>query len=117
MQFDRRLFASRLASAMIAAGIRQADLAAATGIAQSSISAYLRGKQCPSLEHAVAIAKTLSVPLTWLAALNERDEALTPQEHMLITLWRELRPEQRETILRFLLQLLGRPVKDIGDHT
>lgn len=59
-------------------GIKQKDLAKATGLSKSTISTYLRGVNKISIENAQRIADALGVSL-W-ALLNDEPMAVKPED-------------------------------------
>lgn len=115
MPYNKQVFASRLYLAMTAAGMKQNDLAALSGISQGRISDYLNAKNTPRLDHAVALAEALKVSLTWLVGMESPPEEPAVQE-MLLTIWQNLPEEKRRTILSFLRMLAGGPIKDVRDQ-
>jgi transcriptional regulator with XRE-family HTH domain len=57
----RQEFGKRLYSLMLAKGIRQADLARATGLSRDSISGYVRARNTPDADSLKRLAKALDV--------------------------------------------------------
>lgn len=65
-EFGRRVYA-----ALLKRGMRQADLARASGLARDSISSYVRGRALPDPENLQALAKALNVEMTDLLPENQ----------------------------------------------
>lgn len=72
--FDIMSFAARLKDLMRESvpKVTQKDLAAALGTAPNMVSAYMRGKSCPSLPMAVNIAQYFDVSIDYLAGLTDQ---------------------------------------------
>lgn len=62
--------AQRMKKALELRQMKQADLAAKTGIGKSSISTYLSGEYNPKQKNLYKIAKALNVSETWLMGLD-----------------------------------------------
>ena len=60
------IFPAQLCAAMKAAGYSQLALANATGIKQSAISTYCKGKGLPNVESLYLLAKQLNVSMEYL---------------------------------------------------
>lgn len=56
---ERTEFAKRFYSLMLAKGMRQADVARATGLSRDSISGYVRGRNTPDVVSLKKLAKAL----------------------------------------------------------
>lgn len=72
-------FQKRLKQVMEEKGVSQTDLAASTGIAKSSISQYLSGKNKPTKFRLKELAVALDVSPTWLN--GEIDEPASDTGH------------------------------------
>lgn len=72
--FDVQILAARLKDLMRESvpKVTQKDLAAALGTAPNMVSAYMRGKSCPSLPMAVNIAQYFDVSIDYLAGLTDQ---------------------------------------------
>lgn len=64
----------RIREAMDAAGIKQIELAASTGLSHSTISRYLSGKMEPKQKAISQLAKALDVTEMWLWGYNAPQE-------------------------------------------
>jgi transcriptional regulator with XRE-family HTH domain len=60
--------------------VSQEDLATELGVAQSTVSAWFRGKSVPDVMQARYIAERLSVPLDYLADDNLDDPPVVTEE-------------------------------------
>lgn len=71
--FDVQILAARLKDLMRESvpKVTQKDLAATLGTAPNMVSAYMRGKSCPSLPMAVNIAQYFDVSIDYLAGLTD----------------------------------------------
>jgi len=79
--FDVQILAARLKDLMRCSmpKVTQKDLAAAIGTVPNMVSAYMRGKSCPSLPMAVNIAQYFDVSIDYLAGLtDQRRQAVVP---------------------------------------
>ena len=79
--FDVQILAARLKDLMRESvpKVTQKDLAAAIGTVPNMVSAYMRGKSCPSLPMAVNIAQYFDVSIDYLAGLtDQRRQAVVP---------------------------------------
>lgn len=72
--FDVQILAARLKDLMRESvpKVTQKDLAATLGTAPNMVSAYMRGKSCPSLPMAVNIAQYFDVSIDYLAGLTDQ---------------------------------------------
>ena len=70
--------AERLREALDLRGMRQSDLAAATGIGKSSISTYLSGDYLPKQRNIYKMASALDVNEAWLMGLDVPMERTSP---------------------------------------
>lgn len=70
--------AERLRAALDLRGMRQSDLAAATGIGKSSISTYLSGDYLPKQRNIYKMASALDVNEAWLMGLDAPMERAAP---------------------------------------
>lgn len=72
--FDVQILAARLKDLMRESvpKVTQKDLAAALGTAPNMVSAYMRGKSCPSLPMAVNIAQYFDVSIDYLAGFTDQ---------------------------------------------
>lgn len=104
---------SRIRQARLAAGISQADLAAAMGITRSACSQWESDQGTgPRRERLERLASELGVSYQWLA--TGRDSArsdrvseappsyLTTDQLELLALYKTLKPKQRKALLAFL---------------
>ena len=70
-------FGQRIADLLDEKGMRQAELAAAAGFSQASVSLYIHNKRQPNLQSLQAMAKALDVPVSVLLGDDEiTDEQL-----------------------------------------
>lgn len=92
-------FRKRLKEMMQERNMRQADLAAATGIDKSLISSYVVGRYEPKDENLQLLAKALDCDAMWLAGYDgvEEDEDIAFLEK-----FRTLGVEDKRTILTLL---------------
>ena len=74
--FDVQILAARLKDLMRESvpKVTQKDLAAALGTVPNMVSAYMRGKSCPSLPMAVNIAQYFDVSIDYLAGLTDQHQ-------------------------------------------
>lgn len=61
-----KIFADRLREKQVSLGISQLKLAKLISVAPGTLSSYLKGEKCPTLEKAVEIAEALGVSVGWL---------------------------------------------------
>ncbi|MBQ4636758.1 MAG: helix-turn-helix domain-containing protein [Akkermansia sp.] len=72
-------FPAQLSAAMKAAGYSQLALANATGIKQSAISTYCKGKGLPNVESLYLLAQELKVSMEFLlTGENNQNSDITP---------------------------------------
>jgi putative transcriptional regulator len=64
---------NRVKDLRVAAGLRQEDLAASTGVSRQTIISIERGRYNPSLELAWKLARTLGVTIEELFCFTEGD--------------------------------------------
>ncbi len=84
--------------------LTQKELAKLSGIAESSISRYLRSDQRPRLDVVVNIAKALNVETTYL--LDEEDKSVTAYSAISTAVARygnELTPEEKNRLIALIL--------------
>ena len=67
-------FQDRMKEVMLNRNITQSELSKATGITQSSISDWMRGKYLPKQDKVDIIAKALDVTPSYLMGWNSSDE-------------------------------------------
>lgn len=70
-------FKDRLREAMTNAGINQSELAQKTGITQSSVSDWLKGKYLAKQDKVDLLAKALNVSPSWLMGIDSEKETQT----------------------------------------
>jgi len=97
-------FSKALRSARIAAGLTQADVAAATGIARPNIAAYEAGRREPRISTAevllgaTAASMVIIAPVTWTWTATRRPYAL-PSRLWRLSAWEALRQFEAQTHL------------------
>lgn len=69
-------FGQRIADLLDEKGMKQAELAAAAGFSQASVSLYIHNKRQPNLQSLQAMAKALDVPVSVLLG----DEEITDEQ-------------------------------------
>lgn len=111
------IFVQRMRSAMFLKGIRQADLAKATGFSDGQVSSWFNGKYRPNAEKISLIAKALGVSVDYLLGKEEfkysdllpapvmvRESYLTDEEHDLLEAWKKADEKQKQ-IVRLALNM------------
>lgn len=101
------LTAKRLREAMDNAGMRQKDLAAASGVSKSNISHYMNGNHVPDNVMAMKLGKALGVKPDWLMGIDEAAEYTVIEKTPLIDLIQNMDDSKRDRLLeyaRFLMQ-------------
>lgn len=68
---DRELLKNRLGAMKAKTGITYRQLSEKTGIAQSTIGAYMVGRRVPELENAFLLAQVLGVSMNWLCGMDK----------------------------------------------
>ena len=112
----------RIAQALAARNMRQADLAEITNIPKSSLSLYLKGAYEPKDDRIYVIAKALRVSEAWLMGYDvpmEREEKeKSPSEPQLTGVDKELfealkrMPKEKKLWLLEMIQGSNNPNKD-----
>lgn len=92
-------FRKRLKEMMDERGMRQTDLAKATGIDKSLISSYVLGRYEPKDENLQAIAKALDCDAMWLAGYDGIEE---DEDKAFLEKFRLLSVDDKRTILTLL---------------
>lgn len=113
---------NRIAQALAARNMRQADLAEITNIPKSSLSLYLKGAYEPKDDRIYVIAKALRVSEAWLMGYDvpmEREEKeKSPSEPQLTGVDKELfealkrMPKEKKLWLLEMIQGSNNPNKD-----
>ncbi len=110
-EFGRRLRALRTGR-----GLTQEELARQLGVSKSALCMYERGEREPRRETLLAVARLFGVDLGELFGLprtahldripapSDADLALSPDERLLLELYRALGSEQRAALLREALE-------------
>ena len=109
----------RLQEAMRSAGMKQADLARATGLSKGGISNYVTGRYEPKSNIVSKLAKALGVSEMWLWGYDvpkERHNNKIPNtepelndgEKMLINLFRQIPAEKQELVLDMIRVALSK---------
>ncbi|WP_372760925.1 helix-turn-helix domain-containing protein [Litorivivens sp.] len=107
---------SRIKQARQAAGLSQAELAAAMGITRSACSQWESGQgTAPRRERLEALAAELGVSYQWLTTGRDREAGggvnetvpayLTADQLELLHLFKGLTPRQRKSLIAFLRTL------------
>ena len=92
-------FRKRLKEMMDEKGLRQTDIAKATGIDKSLISSYVLGRYEPKYENLQAIAKVLNCDPLWLAGYDGIEE---DEDKAFLEKFRLLSVDDKKTILTLL---------------
>lgn len=92
-------FRKRLKEMMDEKGLRQTDIAKATGIDKSLISSYVLGRYEPKDENLQAIAKVLNCDPLWLAGYDGIEE---DEDKAFLEKFRLLSVDDKKTILTLL---------------
>lgn len=102
----------RLQQAMDEAGMKQADLARATGLPKGGISNYVTGRYKPKSDVINKLAKALNVSEMWLWGYDvpkERPNKTSPEdpqlnegEKVLIDLFRRVPEDQQKLVLQMI---------------
>lgn len=110
---------TRLAQALAARGMKQADLCNKTGIPKSAISQYISGAFEPKQDRLSLLAQALSVDPVWLMGYDvpmEREQKISPDkpeltegEKILLDLFNRVPEEQQEMVLRMIRVALSSP--------
>ena len=109
----------RLRTAAKRSGETQSSLAQRLGIAQTTVSAWMRGKTDLSLRQAIALSRILGVSLNYLAGVDqgEQDRKLTPRERAILNLAAMIEEEGPEAVAERAAprspsvgRLVGKPV-------
>ncbi len=80
--------------------LNQQELGSQLGLSANAISSYETGDATPPIRTLIAIAKLGNCTLEWLIMGTEEEAKLTSEELLLLSLFRQSRDEDRETILR-----------------
>lgn len=108
------LFRTRLAEAMVQQGRTQADLARATGVDRSTISALLSpGTRLPNAQLAADCAGTLGISADWLLGLTDRPEPLASLLATSLTLTEAPRALIDETIFNWHREAQGYKIRHV----
>jgi transcriptional regulator with XRE-family HTH domain len=67
MKIDKNIFPDRLRQAINSAGLTQVQISSISGVSESSISDYLKGRFTPRAVNVIRLARTLKVNSLWLA--------------------------------------------------
>ena len=103
------VFQKRLEEMMEKKGMKQADLAKATGISRSLISSYLSGRYRPNDERLKALADALECDPMWLGGFDCVEE---DDEEAFLDQFKRLNVEDKRTILTLLNFMLNHDRKD-----
>ena len=107
----------RLQQALDEAGMKQADLAKATGLPKGGISNYVTGRYEPKSDVINKLAKALNVSEMWLWGYDvpkERpikfspyENKITEGEQILLDLFRRVQEDQQKLVLQMIRAALG----------
>lgn len=95
-------FSEKLDALMRERGISSYQMWMDTGIAQSLINDYRKGKHTPSAKKIQVMSKYLCVPASFLVDPSDSLSALSEDEQQLVLLYRKSPKELRDAIMRFL---------------
>lgn len=101
---------NRIQFALESRGMRQSELSEKTGIAKSSISEYIAGKNDPKQKKLLKIANALDVNVEWLLGTCERMDRIstiidfTDREKEMVESYRRLDEHSKELISFILKQ-------------
>lgn len=104
MKFE--LTAKRLREAMANKGMRQQDLANASGVSKSNISHYVNGNHVPDNFMAYKLAKALDVAPDWLMGIDAAPEYMVIEKTPLAELIGTMSEAQRERLYEYALTLM-----------
>lgn len=112
---NKMSLSQRLREALDLAEMRQAELSRRLGIAPSSVSLWLSGRNHPDAEHLSKLAVILDVSYEWLSTgrgemrysaqgqpLQPLTPALSTDERALLDLYLRLSPVRRRALMDFL---------------
>jgi transcriptional regulator with XRE-family HTH domain len=88
----------RIRRARLGRGMTQADLAAHIGVSRSAVAQWETDRAGQVRDNLARIARALGVSVGYL--VSGGDEAADAGERALLNLYRELRPEDRQLLLR-----------------
>lgn len=100
------LTAMRLREAMANKGMRQADLASATGISKGNISHYVNGNHVPDNVMAMKLAKVLDVQPDWIMGIDEAAEYTLVEKTPLIDVILNMTEDQKGRLYDYARYLL-----------
>lgn len=101
---------NRIQQALEIRGMRQSELSGKTGIAKSSISEYIAGKNDPKQKKLLKIANALDVNVEWLLGTCDRMDRIstiidfTDREKEMVESYRRLDEHSKELISFILKQ-------------
>jgi transcriptional regulator with XRE-family HTH domain len=102
-------FSKRLNEMMELRGMRQIDLANATGLDRAMIHGYVSGKNVPQESRLQLIATALNCDPLWLAGYDGIDE---DEDKEFMTMFRSLSAEDKKTVTKILQYLTDANKKD-----
>lgn len=91
-------FIDRLEKVLKDKGISKTELAEKNGIRRPTISDWKKNGAVPSGDVCLKIARYLGVSAEWLISGEETKDYIPAEEKKLLSMLRELTPEQRHTI-------------------
>lgn len=100
------LTAMRLREAMANKGMRQQDLANATGISKGNISHYVNGNHVPDNVMAMKLAKVLDVQPDWIMGIDEAAEYTLVEKTPLIDVILNMTEDQKDRLYDYARYLL-----------
>lgn len=100
------LTATRLREAMANKGMRQQDLADATGISKGNISHYVNGNHIPNNIMALKIAKALDVKPDWIMGIDEAAEYTVVEKTALIDTIQHMNDAQKNRLFEYAKRIL-----------
>lgn len=107
------IIGARIQERLIACGISQAELARRVKLSQSTINGLIKGEQTSTTKLHV-IARELKTTPAYLSGETDAAEAdllgemLSDEERESLEQLRQLRPEQREAVMRLIRTMTGR---------
>lgn len=83
-------------------GLSDYSVAKQTGVGRSTLSDWKTGKHTPNQENLKKLCEFFGVTLDYLISGHDADYTVTPFEYMIISAYRELSQDKKETILDIL---------------
>lgn len=82
--------------------LNQASFGAKLGLSGNAVSSYETSDAIPPVKTLVKIAEIGSVTIGWLIMGEEQEPKLSSEDLLMLSIFRELPPEEKETAIRLL---------------